>query len=249
MTALHMSRLTLRRDSSAVAPLIDVLRPRATGEQMNLDHKLLWTVMPEAIRAGRETVGEDSGGRTSAFLWRRDSGSDRFYLLGPRPETNSPFFDVETKPFEPVLAAGDRLAFDLRVNATVNRRIAVDAAGKAVRQRCDIAMDLMAREKKRLGGGENWYGENRERLAEEAAREWFARQGEANGFAVAALALDGYRTQTMPRGRGRPARFGVLDLKGIVTVIDPVAFTRRLAAGFGRAKAFGCGLMLIRRIS
>ena len=33
----------------------------------------------------------------------------------------------------------------------------------------------------------------------------------------------------------------------LIEVTDPPAFLARLAAGFGRAKAFGCGLMLIRR--
>jgi len=33
----------------------------------------------------------------------------------------------------------------------------------------------------------------------------------------------------------------------VLTVEDPPLFLVALAAGFGRARAFGCGLMLIRR--
>ena len=37
------------------------------------------------------------------------------------------------------------------------------------------------------------------------------------------------------------------DLTGEIAVTDPKAFLAKLAQGFGRAKGFGCGLMLIRR--
>jgi CRISPR system Cascade subunit CasE len=40
----------------------------------------------------------------------------------------------------------------------------------------------------------------------------------------------------------------VLDLSGALTVTDPTLFLEKLSGGFGRAKAFGLGLMLIRRI-
>ncbi len=40
---------------------------------------------------------------------------------------------------------------------------------------------------------------------------------------------------------------GVLDLEGEIEVTDPAAFATALAQGFGRAKAWGCGMMLIRR--
>ena len=56
-----------------------------------------------------------------------------------------------------------------------------------------------------------------------------------------------YRVVEPPgQGRRRP-RFGVLDLEGVIAVTDPALFLPKLVQGFGRAKAFGCGLMLIRR--
>ncbi|MFC7557472.1 type I-E CRISPR-associated protein Cas6/Cse3/CasE [Pseudoroseomonas wenyumeiae] len=39
----------------------------------------------------------------------------------------------------------------------------------------------------------------------------------------------------------------MLDLTGILVVRDVALFLPALAAGFGRARAFGYGLMLIRR--
>jgi CRISPR system Cascade subunit CasE len=43
------------------------------------------------------------------------------------------------------------------------------------------------------------------------------------------------------------AMLGIAELEGQLDVTDPDAFAAKVAAGFGRAKAFGCGLMLLRR--
>ena len=38
----------------------------------------------------------------------------------------------------------------------------------------------------------------------------------------------------------------MLDFEGVLEVDDVAEFLKKLAAGIGRARAFGCGLMLIR---
>ena len=40
---------------------------------------------------------------------------------------------------------------------------------------------------------------------------------------------------------------GVLEFEGVLTVTSPAEFVAAVLQGFGRAKAFGCGLMLIAR--
>ncbi len=42
-------------------------------------------------------------------------------------------------------------------------------------------------------------------------------------------------------------RFASLDLHGELKVDDPEAVVKALKTGLGRSKAFGCGLMLVRR--
>jgi len=37
-------------------------------------------------------------------------------------------------------------------------------------------------------------------------------------------------------------------MRGVVAVTDAAAFAAKVEMGFGRAKAFGCGLMLLRRV-
>ena len=74
-----------------------------------------------------------------------------------------------------------------------------------------------------------------------------ARQGAAKGFAPRSTVVEGYSTIELGRRRREGATFGILDLRGEIEVTDPGAFLAALGVGFGRAKAWGCGLMLIRR--
>ncbi|MGH8802246.1 MAG: type I-E CRISPR-associated protein Cas6/Cse3/CasE [Casimicrobiaceae bacterium] len=42
-------------------------------------------------------------------------------------------------------------------------------------------------------------------------------------------------------------RLSTVDLTGMLEIIDPTPFTRALFGSIGRGKAFGCGLLLVRR--
>jgi CRISPR system Cascade subunit CasE len=58
---------------------------------------------------------------------------------------------------------------------------------------------------------------------------------------------DGYDQRHIPRDGKAPITLSTLDFEGVLAVTDPPIFLAALASGFGRARAFGCGLMLIRR--
>ncbi len=216
-TSLYFSRLTLRTDPST-EKLMAALLPREGGSVAS-DHKLIWSLFAQP-RQRRD------------FLWRRERPGRYFTLSRRPPDAGSLVFDVETKPFEPQLVAGDRLNFALRVNATVDR------AGR----RHDVAMDLLhshpsgQRADKRLA------------FAERAVREWMDKQGQRAGFRLEAMTLEAYRVERFDRAGAEPVRFGVFDLVGRLEVTEPASLLSRLAQGFGRARAFGCGLMLVRRV-
>lgn len=220
MTELYLSRVTLRQDPS-VAALAAALIPKDDAS-LNTDHRAVWSLF-------------SNPGAERDFLWRKDDGQGRYMILSRRrPDANSPIFQVESKPFEPQIAAGDRLAFHLRVNATVSRK---NGPGRG--RRHDVAMDLLRNHPR---GARAHY---REAVAEQAARGWL--EAHADGFELEALFLERYETANAPRKGGRPARFGIFDLTGRLRVTDPVELLERVSSGYGRAKAFGCGLMLIRR--
>ena len=229
---LYFSRLTLNRDAPAVA-LVPLLNPREPGPAADAHHRLIWSVFA------------DSAERKRDFLWRHD-GRGRFYTLSGRPPRSSDLFNPpETKIFDPVFRVGDRLQLTLRANATKDRA-AVSRMEKAARRgksrRVDVVMDLVRAAPK----GEK-RAEIRDRTAQAAAKAWMTRQGAAKGFEPRVTVVEGYSTIELGSRRRQGATFGILDLTGEIAVTDPDAFLPALAAGFGRAKAWGCGLMLIRR--
>ena len=75
------------------------------------------------------------------------------------------------------------------------------------------------------------------------------RQGMAAGFDFdeESVSVGGYEPLTI-RGNGRfSLRLSVIEFGGMLTVREPNTFIAKVARGFGRGKAFGLGLMLLRR--
>ncbi|GIX15249.1 MAG: type I-E CRISPR-associated protein Cas6/Cse3/CasE [Paracoccaceae bacterium] len=216
---MYLSRLTLARKPD-VAALGQLLEPAHAGRRMDAQHRLIWSAF-----AGDPAASRD-------FLWR-DMGRGQFMVLSPRPPSASALFEPpEVRPFHPDLAPGDRLAFVLRANATRDRK----GVG-----RVDVVMDALKPVPKPERAA------RRMEIARNAGKDWLAGQGARAGFRLLDCHVAAYAQRDLP-GRGpRPPRFGVLDLEGVLEVADPPAFLARLCRGFGRARAFGCGLMLIRR--
>lgn len=165
-------------------------------------------------------------------------------VLSQRPPAQSPLFaPPEIKEFAPVLKPGDRLTFLLRANATRTEKTGgTSARGREKKRHIDLVMDALPPKGERA--------EARADVAQSVAERWLQGQGERNGFITGRVICSDYTVSVLPghtgKRKGQP-QFGIFDLTGILTVTDPASFLTRLAAGFGRAKAFGCGLMLIRR--
>ena len=223
---LYLSRMALRRDGSAAA-LARLLVPEGgAAPRSAAGHQLLWSLFA------------DSPDRKRDFLWREE-GPGRFMTLSARePLDAHELFQLDSRPFEPTLRAGDRLRFALRANPVV----AVPGARGERGKRADVVMQKLHA----MPSGER--AAARETAIPEAGRAWLAKQGERHGFAPDGdVGVDGYETIRLPRPGARPVQYGVLDFDGVLVVRDPAAFLAQLAEGFGRARAFGCGLMLIRR--
>ena len=88
-------------------------------------------------------------------------------------------------------------------------------------------------------------------ISEQALLEWWESRGKTLGFKyqpnAGGLQIDSY-LQHRIRGKKTGATFSSVDLSGRLIVEDPDVFLTQLNQGIGRAKAFGCGLMMIRRI-
>ncbi len=248
---LYLSRLRLSEKPAAKA-LDHLLNPPEPGRRRDAHHRLLWSVF---------TDGPD---RRRDFLWREERPRE-FLTLSARPPVQSDLFEeIQTTPFAPNLAVGDRLSFKLRVNAT--RTVKSDALapnGERKRKHLDLVMDrlhaisgLPPSEQRLPFGQISERARQRMAIAQEVAREWLGRKGEEAGFQVRNVEVDDYSVVALPpkpdepptrRARRGQPQFGVMDLHGALEATDPALFLEHLEKGFGRAKSFGCGLMLIRR--
>ncbi|SEE05381.1 CRISPR-associated protein, Cse3 family [Rhizobiales bacterium GAS191] len=215
-----------------------------------MSHRLVWSLFPEELKERpflyRDTAPPSGLGR---------AGRGEFLILSRLPpDDRSRLFDLETKPFEPVLQVGDRLGFSLRANPTVHShdKDETTSGGKKKTRRYDVVMHSLHA----LPEG-TARAEARPLLIREAGLRWLTKQGEAAGFKLPApqgVSVEGYEQFEINPGkryaigdrRRRPGH-SRLDFDGVLEVTDPALFLARLATGFGRARAFGHGLMLIRR--
>lgn len=232
---LFLSRIRLSRAPSAQA-LAGLLMPQESGKRLSAHHNLLWATF------------SDGPDRCRDFLWREERNGE-FLALSARPPNPIDLFEPhQVKEFAPALKVGAKLDFSLRANATRtkstgdNRKNRPKNAQRGPRR--DVVMDALYQ----LPPGQR--AEARSAVASREGFAWLARQGEANGFRVLQKRDCDYTVEALPGCRkprkGQP-QFGILDMTGQIEIVDPTKFLEQLPKGFGRAKGFGCGLMLIRR--
>lgn len=286
---MYLSRIRLRPEIGQTQ-LALVLRDRNYGL-----HRLFWDLFSD---------GKSDGQRRN-FLFREELAVEQlprpgkrkadpvYYVLSQEKPVGNALFNVDTKVYNPKLAAGDRLAFKLRVNAVVTRNgkrhdIVMDAQNSWLNDQLqDIGQSAggtKGERKQRLLGhasDKQWthwrsqievgpFSQKLEQqLGSKALMEWAIRTAEAqrvhawwerrgeerHGFTIGRapksdaplLEYAAYLNHSIPE-KGKKAGFSSLDLSGEVIVTDVDRFITLLMEGIGPAKAFGCGLMLVRRI-
>ena len=220
----YLSRATLRHDSSATH-LLAVLRGQSGAEHAG--HHLVWSLFA------------DSPDRRRDFLWREAKQGTLMLLSARKPVDRHNLFRIdEPKVFTPMLNKGDRLVFSLRANPVVRRR---DCKGRSAKH--DVVIDALRHHRS------GCRAKHRLQMVREQGFAWLASQGKRAGFSVEQenVNIDGYQQHQVERKGAARMLFSTLDMEGVLSVCDPSLFVAAVLRGFGSAKAYGCGLMLIRR--
>ena len=201
-----------------------------------------WTAIsgPYAAHQAIWDLFGDHPDRDRDFLYhvKESSPPPTILALSRRPPAQpNELWAVETKPFAPALRTGSRLGFLLRANAVRTRN------GK----RHDVVMEEKHRLRDRDVPRTDWPSEAE--LVQEAGVRWLEERAVKCGFRLQTVRADAYRQHQIKRPPGgRPVRLSTIDFTGILEVLEPHTFTDlALGRGMGPAKAFGCGMMLIRR--
>ncbi|MBL4867218.1 MAG: type I-E CRISPR-associated protein Cas6/Cse3/CasE [Pseudomonadales bacterium] len=256
---MYLSRIQLQDAIFAHSQLGLLLKDRSYGI-----HRLLWDLFDDKQRFiyREESAAKQTGASRNQPMY--------YVLSQMQPNMESPIFSVESKLFSPVLHAGDQLSFRLRANPTIARR----AEGVKNSKRHDVVIDAQrsfliaacaerelptsgskSQLRKELQAHDDYQDKTgRERLKQEldkviaaAAFEWLNKRGDSRGYLLNTVQSTGYRWNALPE-KGRSAGFSSLDYEGVLTVSEPEIFVKMLGDGLGPSKAFGCGLMMIRRM-
>lgn len=191
------------------------------------EHQFLWECFPSDRNATRD------------FIFRRESapGNLKYFVVSEREPRaiRSPWL-IETKLYDPRPRKGELLFFSLRVNPVVTKR---DANGR--QKRHDVVMDA----KLRLNGQDT----SKQELIASSGAGWLRNRAEKLGFEVDEnfLQVDRYQQIKAMKRQSKAIQLSTLDLSGRLQVLDSDSFRSVLTNGIGPAKAFGCGLLLVRR--
>lgn len=210
------------------------------------EHQWLWRFFPAEPGSPRD------------FLFRRRDAATgpKFYVVSQRPaQAPGSAWQINSRPYSPAVPAGARLHFDLRANPVVTHT----ADGRSARHDVVMAAKKQLLAARGLASWDDWKADRRNpegvpdprpalyELVRTTCAAWLDKRADANGFALDgdSLAVEAYQQQR--GGKNGCLRFSTVDFRGELTVTDPERFARALETGIGPAKAFGCGLLLVRR--
>lgn len=215
---MYLSQIKLRRAEGGRGSLAKLLAAQSGSYDA---HRLVWGFFG------------DTRDRERDFLYRLDNraGDVTIHALSTRkPSDETGLFTIDVRPAPLTHPAGAELEFLLVANAVKTRK----------GQRHDIVLDRL---KELRAEGEE---PKTLSVAQEQGHQWLKSQGCQAGFAVIQSSILTYGQQTFKSPRGAPIKHAVMELTGRLRVTDPDAFSTAVGRGFGKAKAYGCGLMLLK---
>lgn len=200
------------------------------------EHQVLWQLFDSDPDARRD------------FLYRQriENGRIKYYVLSNRmPVDKAGIWLLDSpKLYAPRVIEGQRLYFSLRVNPVVTV-----SSPDGRKQRHDVVMH----EKKSIGFDKLPPSErpSLQHLVQSSCIQWLQTRAEPNGFKITVeqVTVDAYQQHaSFTKQQKEPVRYSTVDFQGILTVTDADRFRQVLFKGIGKSKAFGCGLLMVKRI-
>ena len=138
------------------------------------------------------------------------------------------------------------------------KRVLLTHGGPALNERLTTFLKMDFKYSEQLGQSTQLHNKlewSIKAVVDDALEKWIIKQGEMHGFSIAKdndkqfkLQNSTYRWHSVKADKGKKSGFSSVDFLGDLEITDVGKFTDVLFGGIGRAKAFGCGLMLVRRI-
>lgn len=181
---------------------------------------------------------ENSKLNKADFLFRVDIFSHGLviYLQSKRmPKQQIEGWSVATELLDLAFKPDDLVQFSLRANPTITKKL----NGKPKRH--DVLMH--AKQQAKAGAEANVFD-----VVQQAGVDWLLKRQSTLGVAFLENTVEftNYQQHVLSNGS---ISYSSVDYQGVLKVSDAVLFSEAVSRGIGKAKAFGCGLMLIRRLS
>lgn len=205
------------------------------GDNLYRAHQLAWRLFSDGTERERD------------FIFRWELAARQYptlYVVSSRkPDDRDGLFRaVDTKPYQPTVAEGEEFVFQLRVNPVVKRR---DEDGRQVV--ADVVMDAKSKSDRSSSQAElvhtsclAWLTDGSDRPSRAANAGFYV---DSDSFEASNYVPHRFRKS---RGASR-VTISTCDLSGVLKVEDPDRFVVALTQGIGASKAFGCGLLMIKR--
>ncbi|WP_295392205.1 type I-E CRISPR-associated protein Cas6/Cse3/CasE [uncultured Thiodictyon sp.] len=199
--------------------------PWAAARDPYQHHRVLWRLFPDEPREPRQGEAEPRHG----FLFRvednRPGRPARILVQSKRPPSPAAGVTlIASREVQPQPSTGQHLAFLLTANPvkTIKDTQAEQKPGKTS-ETCRVPL-----------------------VKEDEQRAWLARKLEG-AAQLETVTLLPHQPLFFRRGN-RAGKLSTLSFEGVLCVQDPERLLGLLENGIGPAKAFGCGLLLVRRL-
>lgn len=205
-------------------------------------HQLIWKLFPNDPDGCRTFLFRQEFEKEQLLLEDARRGLPIFYVVSEKqPIAVNGLLAVDLKEYRPKISISDRFTFKIRVNPIVAKK----NDGKKNSIKHDVLMDAKYRAKVEGITDPDKIFE----CMKTAAIDWFNKKGKIAGFQLEKpenIEVTSYRQHLIRKKGSKEIKFSSVDLSGILSVNDLISFEKTLFNGFGSAKAFGCGLLLIK---
>ena len=231
---MYFSKIEFINPNLAYEDLIKWLNNNHINEYVY--HKELWKTFEEDKEASRTFIFRQEDNPQTSF--------PMFYVVSQnKPINNTDILRISAiKEYNPQIAEAERLSFTIRINPVISK--------KQQQRKNSIKYDVW---RNAIHEGKENGLKNRElnEFAQNETKNWLLQKSEDMGFTLNENEFTVEQNRTI-RFKKHPnskteIKYGTVEFSGILTVTNIDRFKTTLFEGIGRSKAFGCGLMLIKR--
>ncbi|MFM7200384.1 MAG: type I-E CRISPR-associated protein Cas6/Cse3/CasE [Myxococcota bacterium] len=208
-------------------------------------HQLIWRLFSDGSPQPRPFVYRVDHGSRGPF---REAVAEVYAVSTSEPVDQEGYWELHTRVYQPQLRAGELLQFSLRANPVVSLPRVGAASERRRGVRHDAIFHALRQEKRRPISEQRLRAD----VVHSAAQEWLNKRAGQNGFEVITdtLRVDAYLQHWLMRPKTQEQKicFSTVDFQGVLKVTEPQSFLSSLLDGLGHTKAFGCGLLLVKRV-